>query len=114
MEDLLWEIPQGEVELALKWAVQLVGGRKKLHRCRLHRRGVKKLDRSGQGSSSDYVLISAEEVMRYVLFNIEDDTRLVFSSLILRQGGKGVPIGGAHGGRLLGFLEHPRVMLKPR
>ena len=55
---------------------------------------MKKLDRLGQGSSWDYVSISEEGVMRYVLFDIEDDTQLGFGGLVLRQGGKGVPIGG--------------------
>ena len=94
MEEILWEIPEGEVERALQWALQLVRGRKKLQGFYLHRRGVRKLDRLGRGSSTDYISILEEEVMRYVRFDIEDDIRLVFARLILRQGGKGVPIGG--------------------
>ena len=47
----------------------------------------------GGGPSSDYVSVSEEEVSRYVLFDIEDDTLLSFGRLILRQGGKGVLVG---------------------
>ena len=93
MEDMFWEIPQEEVAKALDWAMRLARGKKEILRFCLHRRGVRKLDRLGRGSSSDYVSISEEEVLRYVLFDIEDDTLLAFGRLILRQGGKGVPIG---------------------
>ena len=61
----------------------------------LHRRGLRKLDKLGRGSSRDYVSVSEEEVLRYVLFDIADDTFLAFGCLILRQGGKGVTIGGS-------------------
>ena len=69
-------------------------GRKKLPWFCLHKQGVKKLDRLGRGSSTDYISILEEELMRYVLFDIEDDIRLVFGRFILCQGGKGVLIGG--------------------
>ena len=61
---------------------------------------MKRLDKLGRGSSTDCSSISEEEVIRYVLFDIEDDIRLVFGRLILRQGGKGVLIGGFRSAQL--------------
>uniref|UniRef100_A0A7S1I2K4 Uncharacterized protein n=1 Tax=Eutreptiella gymnastica TaxID=73025 RepID=A0A7S1I2K4_9EUGL len=94
MEDMFWEIPKHEVVEALKWAIGSVKGRKKEQWFCLHRRGVRKLDRFGKGASSDYLSIRDEQVTRYVLFDIQEDTLFCFGRLILSQGKKGVPIGG--------------------
>ena len=61
--------------------------------------------------------------MRCVVFDIEHGIRLVFGRLILRQGGKGVPMGGflsaklrygAHGRGLLGVLDTVNIVWKLR
>ena len=57
MEDMFWEIPEEEVAKALDWAMRLARGKKEILRFCLHRRGVRKLDRLGRGSPSDYVSI---------------------------------------------------------
>ena len=89
---VFWEIPQEEVAKALTWALQLVRGRRQeLQWFCLHRRGVKKLHRLG--GEIRFSRLEEEEV-RYVLFDIEDNTLLYFGRLVLRQGGKRVPVGG--------------------
>ena len=50
MEDMFWEIPEEEVAKALDWAMR---GQKGLQWFCQHRRGVRKLDRLGWGSSAD-------------------------------------------------------------
>ena len=94
MEDMFWEIPKHEVVEALRWAIESVKGKKKEQWFCLHRRGVRKLDRFGKGASSEYISIRDEQVTRYVLFDIQEDTLLCFGRLILSQGKKGVPVGG--------------------
>ena len=51
-----------------------------------------------------YVSITEKEVLRYVLFDIEDDTLLAFGRLILRQVGKGGPDWGVLIGPIGGNL----------
>ena len=55
---------------------------------------MKKLDRPGKGASNDFVNMSDDQVLRYVLFDIHEDTLFAFGNLILSRGRKGVPIGG--------------------
>ena len=84
MEDMFWEIPKKEVAKALKWAIRLVNEGKKGQWFCLHKHGMKKLDRPGKGASEDFVNMSGEQVLRYVLFDIREDTLFACGNLILR------------------------------
>jgi hypothetical protein len=86
MEDMFWEIPKQEVAKALKWAIRLVKKGKKEQWFCLHKRGMKKLDRLGKGASNDFLNMSDDQVLRYVLFDIHEDTLFTFGNLILSQG----------------------------
>ena len=55
---------------------------------------MKHLDRLGSAASKDFYIVSSDQVLRYVKFDIEDCNLFTLGNLILKQGVKGVPIGG--------------------
>ena len=78
MDDMFWGIPKKEVIFSLEWAIKSIKGKRRTQWFCLHKRGIKKLDRLGQGNSGNYISISDEQVSRYVLFDIQEDTLFCF------------------------------------
>ena len=58
------------------------------------------LDRLGKSSGGRFHVLSSEEVMRYLTFDIQPNNLVVLGPLILRPGLIGVPIGGFLGTQL--------------
>ena len=55
---------------------------------------AKKIDMLGTSTSSDFRQVRGEEVERYLDGDLNHNTLVVMHQLILRQGGKGIAIGG--------------------
>ena len=95
MSDMFWEIPSHEVQAATQWAVGA---------CKKRRRGKqlwfslskesRGLDRIGKSSHRQFRILHADHMLRFVDYDLFDNTLFVLHRLILRQGGSGVPIGG--------------------
>ena len=56
--------------------------------------GLRKSDRLGKGTFERFLNVSSDEVWRYVDFDFSFNNLFVLGPLVLRQGLKGVPIGG--------------------
>ena len=78
----------------LEWAHKKLRGKKQNLWFSIAKGGQRHLDRIGKASSSDFTTMSFEEVRRYVLFDTEFCNLFTIGELIVRQGLKGVPIGG--------------------
>ena len=95
MDDQYWNIPRGEVEDALEWALSLV----KKHVCCEHvwfslGKLDKRLDRVGKACGPYHTVISQEELTRYVKWDIHHNTVLTLGCLLLQQTNIGMAIGG--------------------
>ena len=55
--------------------------------------GDKSLDRVGKAAGKDFRMITAEQIIRFLQFNMKGNTLLVAGRVLLQQGQRGVPIG---------------------
>ena len=94
MDDMFWEIPPSEITSAIEWAFRKVAGKNRLFWASIHRGGLKEPDRKGTGSSSNFRSINEAEIKDYVAFDTKSNNLFHVGPTTLRQGLKGVPIGG--------------------
>lgn len=94
MDDMFWEIPTQEVFQAVKWAIKRAKGDGGKNFFSLAKGNMRQLDWLGASSGKSFMVLSSNEVKQFVEFNVTKCNLLVLGQLILRQGRKGVPIGG--------------------
>ena len=96
MTDMFWNIPKGDVVPALHELFELLEGERRgcAEFFALHKSGEKALDRLGTASSADFRVISRQELLDFVSWDLHHNTGLVLGPLLLKQGDRGVPIGG--------------------
>ena len=94
MDDMFWEIPTQEVFQSLEWALGEIKGRRDHLWFSIAKGGLRERDRLGRASSKDYDIFEDEEVTRYVTYDVRSCNLFTLGPLVLRQGAKGVPIGG--------------------
>ena len=94
MTDMFWEIPKPQIISALQWAIAKSKRRGKTCFFSIAKNGLNFLDRLGRATTRDFSILTAEEVVAFVNFDIFECDLLVLGPLILRQGLKGIPIGG--------------------
>ena len=94
MDDMFWEIPTQEVFKAVEWAIRHVKGGGGQLFFSLAKGNMRQLDWLGSSSGKSFVVLSPTEVEQFVKFDVTDCNLLVLGGLILKQGRKGVPIGG--------------------
>ena len=60
----------------------------------LHKGGDKTLDRIGGSTSEEFRILTEEEVLKFVRWDLFENTLVVCGLVVLSQGKQGVPIGG--------------------
>ena len=119
MDDMFWEIPQTEVIASVRWLISTLRARNKKPVPKQTRQtsqqtldvtpaaplgvealwfsisksGDKSLDRVGKAAGKDFRMITAEQIIRFLQFNMKGNTLLVAGRVLLQQGQRGVPIG---------------------
>ena len=95
MDEQYWNIPRDEVEKALEWALSLL---RKHVRCEHVWFSLGKLDKNldivGKASGPYHIVISQDELSRYVKWDLHHSTILTLGSLLLQQDDIGMAIGG--------------------
>ena len=94
MEGMFWEIPTEEFFLALQWVLETASKRRRALWFSIAKGGFSQRDRVGRASSLDYIVISCDQVLRYVEFDARFCNLFALGPLVFRQGSKGVLIGG--------------------
>ena len=115
MSDMFWEIPGEEALQAVSWAVGEC--KKKLRGKTLWfslSKEAKCLDRLGKSADRQFTVVNDDHLTRFVKFDLQQNVLFVLGSLILRPGGKGVPIGGFISAQLAElwalWKEHTQLM----
>ena len=60
----------------------------------LHKGGNKTLHRIGGSTSEEFRILTEEEILKFVHWDLFENTQVVCGPVILTQGKQGVPIGG--------------------
>ena len=96
MTDMFWHIPKGEVVPSLNSLFDLMEREKRgcAEFFSLHKSGEKTLDRLGTASSDGFRVLTRAELVDFVTWDLNCNTGLTLGPLLLRQGDRGVPIGG--------------------
>jgi hypothetical protein len=96
MTDMFWHIPKSEVVPSLNSLFDLLEREKRgsAEFFSLHKSGEKTLDRLGTASSDDFRVLTRAELVDFVTWDLNCNTGLTLGPLLLRQGDRGVPIGG--------------------
>ena len=95
MADMFWEIPLEQVVLSLEWALaSLAKKRRSTSLTFAVSKADKHLDHIGSAASNAFLNVTQDLVTRFVRFDTYDNVLFVAGPVILRQGLRGVPIGG--------------------
>ena len=96
MADMFWHIPKDDVVPSLNLIFTLLERERRgcAEFFSLHKSGEKTLDRIGTATCADFRVISRSELLAFVEWDLHHNTGLVLGQLLLRQGDRGVPIGG--------------------
>ena len=96
MTDMFWHIPKSEVVPSLNSLFDLLERKKhgSAEFFSLHKSGEKTLDQLGTASSDDFRVLTRAELVDFVTGDLNCNTGLTLGPLLLRQGDRGVPIGG--------------------
>ena len=95
MADMFWEIPLEQVVLSLEWALANLAKK----RCSTSltfavSNADEHLDHIGSAASNAFLNLTQDMVTRFLRFDTYDNVLFVAGPVILRQGLRGVPIGG--------------------
>ena len=120
MDDMFWEIPQTEVIASVRWLISTLHARNKKPVPKLTRQtsqqtlevpaadalgvetlwfsiskpGDKSLDRVGKAIGRDFRMITTEQIIRFLHFNMKGNTLLVAGRVLLQQGQSGGWVAG--------------------
>ena len=95
MANRFWEIPLEQVTQSIDWAFSVLAKKQRTSSLNFAvSKADKHLDHLGCASSNAFLNVQQDQVRRFVLFDTYDNVLFVAGPLILRQGLRGVPIGG--------------------
>ena len=110
VDDMYWELDKEECLRAIRHAIGATKKkrREKVRHFALHKEGDKNLDRFGGSTSQEFRILSEDEVLRFVRWDMFENTMVVCGLVVLMQGKRGVPIGG----HLTGHTAELRAMFE--
>ena len=96
VDDMFWELDKEVCMSAISHALSAAKGtrREKDMVFSLHKGGDKSLDRIGGSTSEEFRVLAEDELLRFVRWDLFENTLVVCGPVILSQGKQGVPIGG--------------------
>ena len=98
VDDMFWELDKEVCLTAISHAMDVAKKTRREKRMvfALHKGGDKtlRLDRIGGSTSEEFRILTEEEVLKFVRWDLFENTLLVCGVVVLSQGKQGVPIGG--------------------
>ena len=96
IDDMFWNLDKEEVVEAIEGSIGIMlrGKRETNLWFSIHKSGERSLDRLGKSSCEDFFCFESTAVVKYVKWDLFNNTLFCVGPLVMAQGKRGVPIGG--------------------